>query len=284
MTPQTYAEMLKAGAQKLREAGLEDPRRDARQLMLLATDLSSAGLIAAELGKVTPAHRDRFEHFITARIARTPIAHISGSAPFYGLELKSDARALIPRPDSEVVVDLALRVIPEGTKVTVADLGTGTGALLAALLANRPRARGVAVEASPDAMHLAAENFDALGFASRIERFQGSWVDWKGWADCDLIISNPPYIRRDVIPGLEPEVRDHDPMQALDGGEEGLDAYREIIALGKQHMKPGAHLVFEIGFDQKAAVSGLLIEAGYTDLQHRRDYGGNDRAIAATKT
>lgn len=284
MSGPTYADLVRSGAETLRDAGLEDPRRNARQLMLLAARISSAELISVEQDTATLAHCDAFEKFVKDRVLRKPIAHISGSTSFYGLELKSDKRALIPRADSEVLVDLALTLIVEDSDVTIADLGTGTGALLAAILANRPRAHGIAVEVSQDAMDLAAENFEAIGLSSRAKGFLGSWADWEGWPDCDLIVSNPPYICSAVIPGLEPEVRDHDPMQALDGGEDGLDAYREIIVLAKRRMSPGAHLVFEIGFDQKAAVSDLLIEAGFTDLQQRRDYGGNDRAIAATKT
>lgn len=284
MSQQTYAELIRSGALKLREAGLESAAGDARRLMLLATEFSSAALISAENDKAADNHRVRFEAFVQRRANRVPFAHISGWAEFYGLSLRSDQRALIPRPDSETVVALALELLPTDTPWQIADLGAGSGALLAAMLHERSHTRGYAVEASPQALSLAAENFETLGVADRVQTFLGSWRDWRDWSACDLIISNPPYILSQVIAELEPEVSGHDPLEALDGGTDGLDAYREIVALGKDEMKAGAHLVLEIGYDQKDAVSSLLLEYAFRDLQHRLDLGGNDRAIAATKS
>ncbi|MBO6695449.1 MAG: peptide chain release factor N(5)-glutamine methyltransferase, partial [Henriciella sp.] len=200
------------------------------------------------------------------------------------LELWSDGRALIPRADSECVVDLALMQIPEDAAWHLADLGTGSGALLAALLSQRQRASGAAVEQSAAAISLANENFETLNLTGRVQLVQSAWADWAGWDRCDLIISNPPYIASDVIPDLAPEVRDFDPMDALDGGPDGLAAYREIIALGGERMRSGAHLVLEIGYDQNSAVTDLLGSAGFVQLEHRKDLSGNDRAIAAKKS
>ena len=284
MTGQTYGQILFTGSARLRAAGLEDPVREARKLLLLASQLTAAGLIAAENDLAAPAHKDTFEMMIEARAERVPFAHIAGQASFYGLTLLSDTRALSPRADSECVVDLALERLPKDVALCIADLGTGSGALLAALLTQRPLVHGVAVERDPNALMLAIENFDHVGVASRINAVQSAWSDWSGWSDCDLIISNPPYICSDVIPELAPEVRNYDPMQALDGGPDGLVAYREITRLAAASMRPGAHLVFEIGYDQKQAVSYLLEQAGFTDLQHKQDLGGQDRAIAARKS
>lgn len=284
MTSHTYADLLSTGAAKLRALGIEDPLRDARKLLLLVSHLSPADLIACENDSAPKPHIDAFQLVIEMRAARVPFAHIAGEASFYGLSLRSDSRALIPRADSEVVVELALDHLPKEAEVRVADLGTGSGALLAALLVQRAHAQGIAVEADENALSLAAENFQQVGVADRVQAVHGSWSDWPGWRDRDLIISNPPYIRSDVIPQLEPEVRDYDPTQALDGGADGLHAYREIIGLAAAQMKPGAHLVFEIGFDQKRAVSDLLIEAGFANLTHKQDLGGRDRAVAATKS
>ncbi|MEL7285691.1 MAG: HemK/PrmC family methyltransferase, partial [Pseudomonadota bacterium] len=158
------------------------------------------------------------------------------------------------------------------------------GVLLAEILHRFENARGFAIERDEKALSLAAENFETLGLSARTEVFKGSWTEWHGWPDCDLILSNPPYIQSAVIPTLQPEVRDHDPLAALDGGPDGLDAYREITKLAAAQMKPGAFLVFEIGFDQKEAVSQLLLKAGFTDLRHQQDLGGQDRAIAALKS
>jgi release factor glutamine methyltransferase len=280
----SYADLIHSGASALRDAGIEDPVRDARQLLLFVAQFSSAELIGKEQDHATDAHQAAFQQLVRQRQQRIPMAHITGRSDFYGLTLKSDPRALIPRADSECVVDLALSLIPDHTAWRLADLGTGTGALLAALLSERPQSRGTAVEASMDALRLAADNFNTLGLSDRAQVFCGSWQAWSGWAHCDLIISNPPYICTSVLAELAPEVRDHDPRQALDGGADGLSAYRDIIAGAARHMKTGAHLVFEIGYDQKTAVSRLLETSGFTDLQQVRDLGGNDRAIAATKT
>jgi len=278
------ADLLRRGAEKLQNAGVDTPREEARRLFSLVTGYTAATLIAKEHDTVSESIQSDYDVALGLRADRHPFAHIAGRTHFFGLALRSDSRALIPRADSECVVELALSLIPETAAWHLADLGTGTGALLAALLSQRPQTTGTAIDQSASAIDLANDNLCALGFADRIELLHGSWAGWNGWGDCELIISNPPYICSDVIPDLEPEVRDYDPMDALDGGRDGLDAYREIIELAAAKMKPGAHLVLEIGFDQKLAVSDLLQQAGFETLQHKKDLGGNDRAISITKT
>jgi release factor glutamine methyltransferase len=135
------------------------------------------------------------------------------------------------------------------------------------------------VEASPAAASLARENFRQLNLENRAEVFEGSWTDWTGWEEADLILSNPPYIASRKIESLEPEVRQFDPMAALDGGADGLDAYREIIRIAAARMKARAPLVFEIGHDQLIPVLALLVAAGFTETAHWRDLGGNDRCV-----
>ena len=284
MSGPSYSDLIRVGADTLRQAGLADPVRDARRLLEIAAGLSSTSLISQETDTAPAINKARYDDLIARRANRVPFAHLKGEAEFYGLTLKSDNRALIPRGDSEIVVDLALSLIPEGIQWTIADLGTGTGALLAALITNRPETHGIGVEASEDAYELANENIIRMGLIGRTRLLNLTWRKWTEWNMCDLIISNPPYIERAVLSELESEVRDHDPIMALDGGPDGLSAYREIISLGTEHMKPDAHLVLEIGYDQKQAVSDLLHAAGFADLTHRADFGGNDRAIAARKT
>lgn len=284
MSADTHADLLRRGAATLQAAGLNDPRAEARRLLCLVAGYSAATLISREQDVASDDLQAGFEMAVGMRSERQPFAHISGWADFYGLRLRSDGRALIPRADSECVVDLALERIPEQAAWHIADLGTGSGALLAAVLSHRSAARGTAIEQSAAAASLAAENFEHLKLDPRIMLLHGSWAGWTDWGDCDLIISNPPYIRSQVIPELAPEVRDFDPVEALDGGDDGLDAYREIITLAAQQMKGGAHLVFEIGYDQKDIVANLLEMAGFQQLTHRQDLGGNDRAIAATKS
>jgi release factor glutamine methyltransferase len=280
---QTYQELLRDGANRLREAGIEEAGHEVRLMLMAASSLSRTGLISAEADAVPDEVAVRFDEMLRKRQTRQPLQHILGSTEFYGLEFNCDGRALIPRPDSEVVVEAALRRIPEGEAMIVADLGTGTGCLLAATLANRPRVRGVGVEASPQAASLARENLTRLKLQDRATVFEGSWADWPDWQTADLVISNPPYIASSEIADLAPEVRAHDPVSALDGGEDGLLAYREIVELARVYLKPGAWLVFEIGHDQKKAVSGLLELAEFTEIGASKDLGGNDRAVWGRK-
>ena len=271
--------MIRTAAERLRAAGIDNPRHDAQLLMIEAFGDTRAALITAAQAVVPAQVQARFEAAITRREAREPLQHILGWTGFYGLELKTDARALIPRPDSECAVEVALALVPEKGKLEIADLGTGSGCLLAALLANLPDAEGTGVEADPAAASLARENFALCGLEARASVLGGKWSDWTGWRTADLIISNPPYIPTHVIESLEPEVKDLDPPAALDGGADGLAACREIIRLGGTYMKRGVPLVLEIGHDQRAAVHALLAEARFTEMGHRLDLGGNDRCV-----
>lgn len=280
---QTYLDYLRDGVRRLREAGSDEASYEARLILMAASGLSRTGLISAETEAVPEDVAGRFDEMLRERQTRRPLQHILGTTEFYGLEFICDPRALIPRPDSEVVVEAALRLIPDGQAMIVADLGTGSGCLLSAILANRPDVRGTGVEASPDAASLARENISRLGLAGRASVFEGSWADWPDWEGAGLVISNPPYIASAEIGTLSPEVRLHDPMAALDGGADGLHAYREIISLAAARLPPGAWLVFEIGHDQKEAVSGLLEAADFAAIGSARDLGGNDRAVWAQK-
>lgn len=279
----SYQALVRQGTARLAGAGIEDARFEARLLMLTITGMDSTRWISAEMDPAPLEVADRFAAMIEARTSRRPLQHILGTTEFFGLEFQSDGRALIPRADSEVVVEAALRLLGSKPPVFVVDLGTGSGCLLGAILANRTDARGLGVDISPDACALARENLARLGLADRASLFEGSWADWTGWAEADLIVSNPPYIASPEIALLAPEVRDHDPHLALDGGPDGLVAYREIVGLAAPNMRPGAWLVFEVGHDQKDAVSGLLEAADFTDIGAAKDLAGHDRAVWARK-
>ncbi|WP_213272522.1 peptide chain release factor N(5)-glutamine methyltransferase [Hyphomonas sp.] len=280
---ETLAAAERRIAQELAAAGIGEAALEARLMLSHVTRLSRATMIAQSDRALTPDETQACRQALSRRSAREPLQHILGVTQFYGLDIRTDARALIPRPDSECVVEAALDRLPKDQSLALADLGTGTGCLLAALLTQRPQARGEGVEASPEAAELARENIEALGLTDRASIFSGSWADWHGWARADLIISNPPYIASGVIPALEAEVRDHDPMSALDGGADGLDAYRQIIFLARAAMKPGAWLVLETGYDQKAAVMDLLAASGFVEAASGADLGGNDRWAAARR-
>ena len=271
--------MMRAAAERLRDAGVDNPRHDVRLLMIEAFGDARAVLTTAPQEVIPADIRSRFEAAVERRARREPLQHIIGWTGFFGLELKTDARALIPRPDSECAVEVALALVSPHDHLRIADLGTGSGCLLLALLSNLPEAEGAGVEADAAAASLARENITLCGLSTRASVFEGSWSDWTGWTTADLIISNPPYIPTRVIGSLEPEVRDHDPAAALDGGEDGLEAYREIIRLGRTYMKRGVPLVLEIGHDQRSAVQALLADSGFTGMGHRLDLGGNDRCV-----
>ncbi|MFN3912581.1 peptide chain release factor N(5)-glutamine methyltransferase [Hyphomonas sp.] len=279
MSAPTFDDLIRTAARALAGAGIEDARQNAMLLMLAAFGDTRAALISSGPSPVPQGVQDAFGAALARRLAREPLQHILGHTGFYGLEILTDARALIPRPDSEVVVEQALALLPADRPAQLADLGTGSGCLLAAILSRRPLATGTGIEASPAAASLARENFGQLGLTARARVFEGRWSGWTGWGEVDLLISNPPYIPSRDIDTLEPEVRRFDPMDALDGGADGLDAYREIIGLGRTRLKPGVPLVFEIGHDQRASVQALLAAAGYSELGHRPDLGGNDRCV-----
>jgi release factor glutamine methyltransferase len=268
-------------ARRLRNAGLDTPQREARHLMSLASGLTTSDLILRGHQAVPESLSDVFCGMVARREAREPFQHIAGSASFFGLEFISDARALVPRADSEVVVEAALRLLPDRPGFSIADLGTGSGCLLVAMLSSRPDVMGVGIEADTDAASLAAENIARHGLEARASVMVSTWKDWQGWQGVDLIISNPPYICTDVISTLDPEVRIHDPAAALDGGKDGLDAYREIAGLARTFLKSGTPLVLEIGFDQNRAVREILSSAGLVGVGGAKDLGGNDRVVWA---
>lgn len=276
-------QLIHWGALQLEQAGIDEANLQARRLFFYVTHGDSFRSVPRMMRVHSEEQIRRYENVIARRLSREPFQHIVGEVGFMGIMLKTDARALIPRDDTGEVALLALERLSGKTlyECEIADLGTGSGAILAGLLDQLPNASGVAVEQSSEALSLARENFETLGFLARIELFEGSWTEWTGWDTPDLIVSNPPYIESAVLQTLQPEVRDHDPAEALDGGVDGLDAYREIITLAAAKMKPGAHLVFEIGYDQKAAVTKLLEDAAFTQITHAKDLGGQDRAIAA---
>ncbi|MEL6569597.1 MAG: peptide chain release factor N(5)-glutamine methyltransferase [Pseudomonadota bacterium] len=267
---------------RLADAGIDEAKLEARYLVCHALGVDVTALIVKAQEPPPLGLAAKLEPLLARRAEREPLAHIIGETEFYGLPFFCDHRALIPRPDSETVVDLALSLVLRDDPVKIADLGAGTGCLAISILSKRPEARAKAVDISPGALALAQANAARNGVVNRMGFLVSSWADLQDW-DHDLIVSNPPYIASAVIDDLQPEVAKFDPRLALDGGADGLDAYREIISLGASRMRPGAWLVFEIGFDQKDAVSALLTASGYIDHVYRSDLGGNDRAIAARR-
>ncbi len=192
-------------------------------------------------------------------------------------------QVLTPRPDTELVVIAALERLEPASAARVLDLGVGSGAILLSVLAERPAAKGLGVDISEEALAVARENAANLGLAGRTALLRGDWTAGLEDDGFDLVVSNPPYIPTADIPTLDPEVRQYEPLAALDGGPDGLEAYRRLAPEILRVLKPGASFVVEIGHDQGAAVSSLFAAAGADDVELRQDLGGRDRVVVGRK-
>jgi release factor glutamine methyltransferase len=272
---ETVGAFLCQAGQLLRAAAIETPRLDARRLLAHAMDTTPEALLRDPRAAVPAAAAARFQGLLARRAQHVPLAHLTGRVGFWTLDLEVSAATLIPRADSETVVEAALDGPPPRR---VLDLGTGTGALLLAVLAEVPGATGVGVELRPEAAALAARNAARHGLAHRAAFLAGDWgVALAG--RFDLVLANPPYIPRGDIAGLMPEVAAHEPASALDGGPDGLDAYRAILAGLPGLLAPGGRAVLELGIGQAEAVGALAVPAGLAVAGVRADLGGIARAI-----
>lgn len=268
-------------ADALGTAGREPAALEARLLVAAATGLDHAALLRETDRPIDAAAGIRLSDFAARRLRGEPVSRIVGARDFSGLSLQVRPGVLDPREDTETVVRLALDLCPDhAAPLRIVDLGTGSGALLCALLAALTRATGTGVDLSPSACDAARGNALDVGVATRALILRGRWAEALA-GPFDLIVSNPPYIESAALPGLPVEVRDHDPALALDGGPDGLDAYRALVTDARRIAAPGAHLVFELGAGQREAVEALLRQAGFALAGVRQDGGGHDRALAA---
>lgn len=276
----TLVKAWKSARQRLESAGVETPVIDARILLLAASGETRTALISDPHKPLSEAAEARLEHYLTRRIAREPVAHIVGRKGFWTIELKCDERALVPRPETEVIVDIVLKNAPKDAPIRILDLGVGTGAILLALLAERSNWRGVGTDISEAALDLAAENAAAIGVQERVILRQQSWTEGLE-GRFDVVVSNPPYIRRADIETLMPEVRRFDPHLALDGGEDGLEPYRIIIPALAALLKPDGLFCLEFGLGQGEAVLRLAQqEQGLTSLALVKDLTDRERVLA----
>ena len=271
-------------AAQFHDAGIESAELDARLLVGAALELDLTGLITSASRTMTDAEAARIESLATRRLGGEPVARILGQKEFWGLPLKLSTETLVPRPDTETVVELALEIARESARpVRIADLGTGTGAILLALLHELPDARGVGTDISLGALTTAKRNANDLGLAARAGFVACNYAAALA-GQFDLIISNPPYIASADIACLAVEVRDHDPVLALDGGADGLDAFRALIPQAAALLAVGGALVVEGGQGQNGPIEGLMRAAGLAvGNPARADLGGIPRAIAGRK-
>ncbi|HEV2674016.1 MAG TPA: peptide chain release factor N(5)-glutamine methyltransferase [Aliidongia sp.] len=283
MTGIAIAALLQAAASRLQATGIEAPAREARLLLGAATGLTATRIMAYPEQPIEPAAAAGFQNLIDRRVAREPVSRILGTREFWSLDFTVTPATLDPRPDSETIVEAALDRIPDkGASIFLIDFGTGTGCLLLALLSERPHAWGIGIDRSEAAARVAADNARRLGLGDRARFVVGDWAAALA-GSVDLIVANPPYIPIDDIPGLEPEVRAHDPLTALAGGIDGLDPYRILIPETARLLRPGGTVVFEVGQGQADAVAHLGTTAGLALHEQRRDLGGIARAIVLVK-
>jgi release factor glutamine methyltransferase len=268
---------------KLEAAGISGPVIDARLLVEAAAEATRADIVTDPYRPLTPEQEATLDDYLTRRARREPVSHILGRKGFWKIMLQVTPDVLTPRPDTETVVEYVLRDFPETAPWTVLDLGVGSGAILLSILAERPAAKGLGVDVSEEALAVARENAANLGLAGRTALLRGDWTFGLDGESFDLVVSNPPYIASHVIEELEPEVRDHEPRLALEGGADGLDAYRTLAPEILRVLKPGGRFAVEIGYDQKDAVEALFRAAGAEGVVTLRDLGDRDRVVAGMK-
>jgi release factor glutamine methyltransferase len=274
----------RALTEQFRAAGLDSPELDARILVGHALALDHAGLAAASARILDARERATIAAFADRRLAREPVARIVGCKEFWSLKLRVDPTTLVPRPETETIVETALAAIDTGGSrsrpLQIADLGTGSAALLLALLAELPNAFGIGTDTSIGALRTARENARRLQFPRAA--FVACDMSAALGGPFDLIVSNPPYIASANIAALPPEVRVYDPHAALDGGADGLDYYRAIAAAVPAMLKPAGSLVVELGEGQAPAVAALFAAGGLKSSPPRADLGGVPRALLAS--
>ena len=229
---------------------------------------------------VTPEQQAALGKLIVRAEQGEPIQYIIGHVDFRGLEIRCDRRALIPRPETELLVEEVLKLKVEGQKsLKIADIGAGTGCISLALLHELPNAEVTGVDVSPDALSLAKENAERLGFCGRFQTLENNLLNGFEEGSLDIVVSNPPYILSDVCKTLDPSVRDFEPELALDGGKDGLDLIRTLIKQAARVLKPGGGVFLEIGYDQGTSVLKLLEHNGFQRVEVKKDLAGLDRIV-----
>ena len=271
----TWRDMMREAGQRLGAAGIEHPLRDVRLLMAQALGIEPVDVILRETDQIDPVALTAFEQLIQRRLAYEPVSRIRGWREFYGRRFIVTPDVLDPRPETELLVEQGLKRLPQGGRLL--DLGTGSGCILASVLAERPDASGTGLDISPAALAVARRNAEALGVSNHVAFIEGSWDAING-GPFDLALSNPPYIPEADIAGLAQDVRGHDPRIALTPGGDGLGAYRAILDGVCAWLRPGGWIGFEFGMGQAPHVAALMRHAGLEDVSVHADLAGTDRA------
>jgi release factor glutamine methyltransferase len=262
---------------------VESPTIDARLLLEAAAPVSRADILADPHRALDAEASTRLEAFVSRRERREPVSQILGRKGFWTLMLNVGPQVLSPRPETETILDVVLPAFPLERTFNVLDLGVGSGAILLSILAERPRARGLGVDVSEEALAVARDNAAQLGLAARTALLRTDWTAGLGDATFDLVVSNPPYIPTADIDTLEPEVRNHEPRLALDGGADGLDAYRRLAPEILRVLRLGGRFAVEVGVGQAGDVEQLFRAAGAEALAVHNDLAARQRVVTGVK-
>lgn len=270
-----YRELYETGKEELTQAGMEEAALDARLLLEFVCHTSRNDLLVHGDRQVEKAQEELYRDLIGRRSAHIPLQHLTGVTEFMGLQFFVNENVLIPRQDTEILVEEVMRSLHDGFRIL--DMCTGSGCILLSLLHYSNDCSGVGIDISEKALEVARRNAEALKETNA--RFIQSDLFEQAEGKFEIIVSNPPYIRTDVIKTLMEEVRLHEPIEALDGFADGLYFYRKIIAGSKKYLCGGGQLFFEIGYDQKEAVTVLMEQAGFQNVTAVQDYAGLDRVV-----
>jgi len=279
----TLVKAWTAAKDRLKDAGIDQPSIDARLMLEVAAGVTRTEIVTDPYRELTAEQQTTLEDYLSRRARREPVSHIIGRKGFWKILLQVNKNVLTPRPETEVIVDEVLKAFPEQMAFSMLDLGVGSGTILLAVLAERPAAKGLGIDASAEALAVAKDNAASLDLNTRAAFLHGDWTAGLGDASFDLVVSNPPYIPTAVIDTLEPEVRDHEPRLALDGGADGLDAYRLLAPEILRVLKPAGMFAVEIGYDQSQAVEALFRAAGAQEVRTIKDLSTHDRVVTGVK-
>lgn len=277
----TLAGVVRSAAAHLAECGVENAEYDSFALMSAVNGMDRTYYLVHGRDPVKQEEYERFAEYVRRRCGREPLQHILGKAYFFGHEFKVNSNVLVPRPDTEILVEEALKVIENGS--VVLDMCTGSGCIILTLALEKHLKRGIGVDISEKALKVAEQNCKSL-LAENVDFVLGDLFEnveecFKAGEKADVIVSNPPYIPTAVINGLSDEVRLHDPMLALDGHDDGLHFYRKITSQAAAYLKSGGYLLYEIGHDQSEQVEKLMNEAGFEEVSTVKDLAGLDRVV-----
>ncbi len=279
----TISSLLNWTVNFFKQKGIESARLDAEVLLSHLLKKERIYLYVHFDEPMQEQELAQFREYVKRRAQHVPVAHIIGEKEFMGLMFKVTPATLIPRPDTEILVESAITELGKNNATKIADIGTGSGAIILSMLANMPKAEGCTVDISADALKVARENADRLQAADRCEFFQGDLFAPLGGRVFDAVVSNPPYIPQSDIAGLEDDVKKYEPIAALTDGGDGLSFYRRLFAEGRAYVKDGGFMAVEIGIHQSEAVQKIAEENGWHDIKIIKDYAGIDRVVIAWK-